>query len=115
MTPEERLEHQLDTYNACVETGDFSPYSELFAPQGAMKLVGGAEDAQGRYVGRADIRDVCAVVFTDRAMRLLSIISAKQEAATVDYAWQAEPREIAGQMIVKWNEELISNMTVIFT
>ena len=112
MTPQERLDRQVQVFNVGVHSGDFSSYSELFLPDAEMKLVGGPQPGQGNYHGRREIARACASMFPDDSMRILSVISAKPESATVDYAWDTRPKDVAGQMIVKWTDELIRCLTV---
>jgi hypothetical protein len=113
MTPQELLEHQVDRFNASARAGDFGSYSEMFTGDGVLKLLGGDQDAEDtRYRGRPEIADACARLFTDRGMRIVTVISAKPVSATVDYAWASAPKEIAGQMIVKWSDEKISCLTI---
>jgi hypothetical protein len=110
MTPQQRLDQQVHVFNDGARSGDFRHYSQMFLPDGEMKLLGAP--GQGRYHGRTEIAEACADVFSERAMRILSVISAKPESATVDYAWERKPKVVAGQMIVKWTDGLIRCLTV---
>lgn len=112
MTPQERLDQQVVAFNVGARSGDFGAYSEMFLPDGELKLVGGTELGQSRYLGRSEIAAACTQVFGERCMRILSVISAKPESATVDYAWEGRPKDVAGQMIVRWRNGLIRCMTV---
>lgn len=113
MTPHELLEHQVDRFNASARTGHFDSCRDMFTDDGVIKLLGGDQAAGATsYRGHHEIADACARIFTDRGMHIVTVIAAKPESATVDYAWASSPKDVAGQMIVKWTDKKIRCLTV---
>ena len=113
MTPEERLTRHVDRFNASVRTGDFGAYTELFAAEGQLKVV--ADDqhpATGVYRGRDEIKTVLAGSLAGDTLKIVSVIAAKNESATFDYARGKRPKAVAGQIILKWQDERVSSMTI---
>lgn len=102
MTPQERLEDHVEQFNAGVRSGRFDDYGELFAPDGMLKLLGTGKSPATMANGPQEIAEACEQVFAGRPLQIVSVISATPESATFDYAWSQAPKDVAGQMILKW-------------
>ena len=112
MTPQERLEDHVERLNDGARTGRFDAFSKLFADDGTLKLLGTGRGPATRAEGPDDIAATCAEVFDGRPMRVVTVIAASTESATFDYAWTTAPKEVAGQMIMKWAGDRVSCVTV---
>ena len=112
MTPQERLEHHVDRLNEGARTGRFEAYSELFAADGTLKLLGTGRSPATKAEGRQAIARACAEVFDGQQVRVATVIAATDASATFDYAWVSAPKDVAGQMIVKWQGDELTCVTV---
>lgn len=113
MTPHERLTDHVARFNDCVATREFAPYVELFTVDGRLKLLG-VEPEAGTclYEGRRQIAVACDGPFARHALRVVNVIATKPAMATFDYGHPSAPRDVAGQIILKWSPEGVTSMTV---
>lgn len=113
MTPDERLSEHVDRFNACVRTGQFGPYAELFAEDGRLKLLGSDQEPPASvYEGHEQIVRACERSLADDTLRIVTVIAASANAATFDYGRGRAPKVIAGQIILKWVDGQVTSMTV---
>lgn len=113
MTPEQRLAAHVEQFNDCVASREFGPYVELFAADGCLKLLGVEPDAAAcLYEGHDQIAAACAGPFAEDAMRVMNVIAAKPAMATFDYGRVTAPKDVAGQIIIKWHDDRVTLMTV---
>ena len=113
MTPEQRLADHVARFNDCVATREFGPYVELFTADGCLKLLGVEPEATAcLYEGREQIAVACHGPFTEDALEVMNVIAAKPAMATFDYGRAAAPKDVAGQIIIKWADDGVTSMTV---
>lgn len=113
-SPEDLLSEHVEQLNACIRTGVYLPWADRFADDGELKLVGGDLNSPNVHRGHEAIATAWERVWgaRDDGVRIVTVIAASPESATVDYAWRSAPKSVAGQMIVKWDHGRIARMTV---
>lgn len=113
MTPEERLTGHIDQFNACVRAGHFDSYARLFTTDARMRLLGTADErAEGVHEGRQEIAAACQRWLGRDTLRIMTIIAVTDESSTFDYARGQSPKDLAGQIILRWRDGRASSMTV---
>lgn len=113
MTPDQRLTGHVDHFNACVRAGHFDSYARLFAPDARMRVVGTAgERADGLYAGRDEIAAACERWLASDTLRVVTVIAVTRDSSTFDYARGHSPKDIAGQIILRWRDGHVASMTM---
>ncbi len=114
MTPEERLTGHVDQLNASVRAGHFDSYARLFAPDARLRMVGttGEHAADGVYAGRDEIAAACERWLAGDTLRVVSVIAVTPVSSTFDYARGRSPKDVAGQIILRWRDGHVTSMTM---
>ena len=110
--PSAFLDRHVATFNRAVETGDFAPLVELFAPDARLVF---ADVPIGPFDGRAAI----AAAYEDQppsdTMAMLDREVAEDGTIVQTFSWSADAGERSGEMRLRIADDLIEQLVVSFS
>lgn len=105
------LERHLATFNTAVETGDFGPLVELFAPDARLAF---ADVPVGPFDGRAAIAAAYEAQPPSDTMTILEREVADDGTIVQQFSWTGDHGERSGEMRLKIENEQIAQLVVSF-
>ena len=106
--PDSVLEQYVTLHNRCVESGDFSPLSNIFHPLAEMHFHG---IALGPFVGRKAVLKAFQNHPPTAGIAILER-DTRQSMCDATYAWLVEPHRPAGRLHIEANKGVIRRITI---
>jgi hypothetical protein len=111
VTGPELLQEHVERFNAGVRSGDFGPFSELFADDATFEFVG---VPVGPFHGRRAIAAAYQEMPPDDQIELIGSPEEDGNELRARYAWLRDEGRDAGDMIVTRDGDRIAKLVVTF-
>ena len=109
--PRAILERHVRTFNAAVESGDFAPLVDLFAPDARLEFVG---VPVGPFDGREAIAAAYAAQPPTDTMTILDIDTEADGTVVESFSWSSDGGARSGEMRLVVDGEQIRRLVVSF-
>jgi steroid Delta-isomerase len=101
----------LETFNAAVRSGDFTPLVDLFAEDASLEFVGAPV---GPFVGRDGIAAAYAAQPPTDTMTVLSIRVEDDGTVVEPFSWSRDAGARSGEMRLVVSDDRIRRLVVVF-